>query len=100
MTDNSDFFIERQKAIERMKNMSRSSAPQNLKTPDFVTKRNTPERHKPKNTPNDILSGFNLPFLNNVKTDGDISLLIGLLFILYAEKADKFLLYALLYILF
>ena len=40
-----------------------------------------------------------LPFLDRLRTDGDLSLLLGLLLILVSEQADKRLLFALLYIL-
>lgn len=49
---------------------------------------------KPKNQPS-----FEIPFLNSLLNDGDSSLIIGLLLILMSEKADKLLLFALIYIL-
>jgi hypothetical protein len=42
---------------------------------------------------------MNLPFLNNLKNDGDMGLVLGLLLILISEKSDRLLLLALLYIL-
>ena len=48
---------------------------------------------------NDFLNGMNLPFLNNLKNDGDMGLVLGLLLILISEKSDRLLLLALLYIL-
>lgn len=42
---------------------------------------------------------FEIPFLNGILKDGDSSLIIGLLLILMSEKADKLLLFALIYIL-
>ena len=46
-----------------------------------------------------LLSGLNLPFLDIFKKDSDMTLIIGLLMILISEKADKKLLFALIYIL-
>lgn len=46
-----------------------------------------------------LLAGLNLPFLDFLKKDSDITLIIGLLLILISEKADKKLLFALIYIL-
>ena len=40
-----------------------------------------------------------LPFLDMLNIDGDLPLIIGLLLILFSEKADKKLLFALIYIL-
>ena len=40
-----------------------------------------------------------LPFLDMLGIDGDLPLIIGLLLILFSEKADKKLLFALIYIL-
>lgn len=44
-------------------------------------------------------SGSGLNFLNRFSSDGDITLLLGLLLILISEGADKKLLFALFYIL-
>ena len=46
-----------------------------------------------------LFGGLNLPFLDMLSNEGDISLIIGLLLILMSEKADKKLLFALIYIL-
>ena len=46
-----------------------------------------------------FLSGLNIPFLDMLSRETDISLIIGLLLILMSEKADKKLLFALVYIL-
>lgn len=40
-----------------------------------------------------------LPFLNSLGKDSDATLILGLLLILFSEKADKLLLFALVYIL-
>ena len=57
-----------------------------------------PPKPSPKND-HSLLGGLNLPFLENFKTDGDLTLIIGLLLLLLSEKADKRLLFALIYIL-
>ena len=46
-----------------------------------------------------LLSGLNIPFLDMLSRDADVSLIIGLLLILMSEKADNKLLFALVYIL-
>ena len=46
-----------------------------------------------------LFEGLNLLFLDMFSKDGDASLIIGLLLILMSEKADKKLLFALIYIL-
>jgi cobalamin biosynthesis Mg chelatase CobN len=46
-----------------------------------------------------LLGGLNLPFLENLKTDSDLTLILGILLLLLSEKADKRLLFALIYIL-
>ena len=43
--------------------------------------------------------GLDIPILNRLKSDGDLTLILGLLLLLLNEKADKRLLFALLYIL-
>lgn len=89
MTQN-DFSLRQQKAIEEMKKMNQKSQ----------TPKPQPERPPQKPTPQpDFLSSLNIPFLNDLKTDGDLTLILGLLLLLLNEKADKRLLFALLYIL-
>ena len=46
-----------------------------------------------------FLDGLDIPFLSRLKTDKDMSIVIGLALILFSEGADKTLLLALLYIL-
>ncbi|MGN0493946.1 MAG: hypothetical protein ACI4F7_09890 [Acutalibacteraceae bacterium] len=61
---------------------------------------NPPQQAQLNETKNGgLLSGLNLPFLDMLTNDGDASLIIGLLLILMSEKADKKLLFALVYIL-
>lgn len=54
-------------------------------------------QNPPKN--NSLFEGLNLPFLDKIKKDRDMTLIIGLLLLLLGEKADKKLLFALIYIL-
>ena len=89
MTQN-DFSLRQQKAIEEMMKMNQKSQ----------TPKPQPEKPPQKPTPQpDFLSSLNIPFLNDLKTDGDLTLILGLLLLLLNEKADKRLLFALLYIL-
>ncbi len=84
-----DFASRQQKAIEEMLKMNeKNTKPQ-------------PEKPKPQpqQSPSDIFSGLNIPILSQLKTDGDLTLILGLLLLLLNEKADKRLLFALLYIL-
>ncbi len=85
---NGQNFSERQRqAVEQMREMNkRSTAPPNK-----------PEE-RPKSD-NSILGGLSLPFLDNFKKDGDMTLILGILLLLLSEKADKRLLFALIYIL-
>ena len=53
----------------------------------------------PQQNQNSLLGGLNIPFLENLKTDGDLTLILGILLLLLSEKADKRLLFALIYIL-
>lgn len=64
-----------------------------------VTAEKKPEIKKDSNQSSGILSGLNIPFLDMLAGDADVSLIIGLLLILMSEKADKKLLFALIYIL-
>lgn len=74
-------------AISRMKEMNDRSTPQKDKP------------HKPQDNNTSFLGGFSLPFLDNLKKDGDLTLILGILLLLLSEKADKRLLFALIYIL-
>ncbi|MBE6732810.1 MAG: hypothetical protein E7561_02300 [Ruminococcaceae bacterium] len=66
---------------------------------DNKNSKNYNKQNRPPNLLDGILGGFNLPFKNGGKLDGDITLILGLLLILASEKADRKLLLALLYIL-
>ncbi len=104
-----DFIIERQKAVERMKKMSEHSAtPKNgmPNVPHFVKVESPKEKNEEKNSENNNgflptldLKDFNLPFLKNLKSDKDASLILGLILLLFCESDDKILLAALVYIL-
>ena len=87
---NNDFSLRQQKAIEELFKMNQKS--QNTKPQN-----ESPSQSKPPQS--DFLSNLNIPFLNDLKTDGDLTLILGLLLLLLNEKADKKLLFALLYIL-
>lgn len=64
-----------------------------------VTAEKKSEIKKESNQSPGILSGLNIPFLDMLAGDADVSLIIGLMLILMSEKADKKLLFALIYIL-
>ena len=81
---NEAFNNQKQRAIEEILKMQQN-APQKPPPP-------------PKTQNNSIL-GLDIPILNRLKTDGDLTLILGLLLLLLNEKADKRLLFALLYIL-
>lgn len=86
--NNPNFTEKQQRAIEQMFDMNRRS-----------TNPPKPEAPKPKPQENSFLGGFSLPFLDNLKKDGDMTLVLGILLLLLSEKADKRLLFALIYIL-
>ena len=46
-----------------------------------------------------LFGGLDLPFLERLRSEGDLALILGLLLILLSERSDKKLLFALLYIL-
>lgn len=125
MEDN-EFARQSKEAVEKMREMSSRAAGNNRgqnmpPVPPFVrlqgNRQNTPPRksntpptetavpvNKPEAIKNDnqssgFLSGLNIPFLDMLSKDTDVSLIIGLLLILMSEKADKKLLFALVYIL-
>ena len=84
------FQKQKQDAIRRMKEMNRKSEGE-------PTPQKAPE--KPPEKSNSLFGGINLPFLDNLKSDGDATLILGILLLLFSEKADKKLLFALIYIL-
>lgn len=126
MSDN-DFMRRRQDAVERMREMSRqaveSSAQPMPPTPPFVRLQSRGNQAQSQGSsasrqeavqagsqaspasnenylPHTRKGGLSsLPFLDMLNIDGDLPLIIGLLLILFSEKADKKLLFALIYIL-
>ncbi len=113
MPQNDNFTKRQKEAVEQMREMSRRAtgnfpnmppAPPFVKIPNRTVeetiKSETHSPTTPKNDGiNDFLSGMNLPFLNKLKSDGDMGLVLGLLLILISEKSDRLLMLALLYIL-
>ena len=92
-----EFSRQQQEAINRMREMNKKSTnppPNNIHSP--------PPKPQPKPPPKQQNSHdgsrLELPFGNLFK-DKDTALILGLLLILYGEKADKMLLLALVYIL-
>ncbi len=83
---NESFNNQKQRAIDELLKIGQS-APQ--KPP--------PPTQKPPQ--NNSFLGLDIPILNQLKSDGDLTLVLGLLLLLLNEKADKRLLFALLYIL-
>lgn len=80
---NEAFNQQKQRAIDELLKLGQS-APQKPPPP------------KPQST---STLGLDIPILNRLKSDGDLTLVLGLLLLLLNEKADKRLLFALLYIL-
>ena len=89
----------------RLQGNRQGTAPQRQRQSDTRPKENpAPKSNEPQATAKDnkdlgSLSGLNIPFLDMLSRDADVSLIIGLLLILMSEKADKKLLFALVYIL-
>ena len=125
MSDN-DFMRRRQDAVERMREMSRKAAESSAQPmppmPPFVrlqNRENQPQSQGYAASQQSVQTGpqaspasnedslphtrkgglSSLPFLDMLNIDGDLPLIIGLLLILFSEKADKKLLFALIYIL-
>ena len=125
MSDN-DFMRRRQDAVERMREMSRKAAESSAQPmppmPPVVrlqNRENQPQSQGSAASQQSVQTGSqaspasnedslphtrkgglsSLPFLDMLNIDGDLPLIIGLLLILFSEKADKKLLFALIYIL-
>lgn len=112
-----EFKRQQQAAVERMREMNaRANMGGNRynmpPVPPFVkVQRNEGINNRPvnpplkenkptvNNKPKSFLEELNIPFLDNLTKDGDLTLIIGLLLILMSEKADKRLIFALIYIL-
>lgn len=86
-----EFSRQQQDAINRMREMNKKST-----NPQPDNTRRPPPKPQPKQQ--NSQDGLELPFGNLFK-DKDTALILGLLLILYGEKADKMLLLALVYIL-
>ena len=82
---NEAFNNQKKRAIDEILKMNKSAPPKNEPPPE-----------KPQSN---LFSGIDIPILSKLKTDGDLTLILGLLLLLLNEKADKRLLFALLYIL-
>ena len=80
-----NFQNQKQRAIEEMLKMQKES--------NQNTKAEQPSQK------NNLFDSIDLPILNRLKTDSDLTLVLGLMLLLLNEKADKRLLFALLYIL-
>ncbi len=96
-----EFIIEQQKAIERMKKLAEnSSRGGNMPpTPHFVKTESKDTKGENSSVLPFDLSSLNIPFLDKLKNDKDIGLILGLILILVCENSDKLLLLALAYIL-
>ena len=79
---NENFDSQKQRAIDEILKMHKAEPP----------------KPPPQSQPNPPFR-LDIPILNRLKTDGDLTLVLGLLLLLLNEKADKRLLFALLYIL-
>ena len=88
-----EFSRQQQDAINRMREMNKKST-----NPQPDNTRRPPPKPQPKQPNSQDGLGLELPFGNLFK-DKDTALILGLLLILYGEKADKMLLLALVYIL-
>ena len=125
MSDN-DFMRRRQDAVERMREMSRKAAESSAQPmppmPPFVrlqNRENQPQSQGSAASQQSVQTGSqaspasnenylphtrkgglsSLPFLDMLNIDGDLPLIIGLLLIVFSEKGDKKMLFALIYIL-
>ena len=82
------FNTRKERAIEELLKMQESApAPTN------------PPQKPPMPPKNSSPLGIDIPILSRLKADGDLTLVLGLMLLLLNEKADKRLLFALLYIL-
>lgn len=85
-----DFNAQKERAINAMREMNKKSTNQNNANSNKIPP--PPPKKQGQSSP------LELPFGNLFK-DKDTALILSLLLILYGEKADKLLLYALIYIL-
>ena len=98
--ENGDFNLQKQRAAQRLRELGARSK---YKTCDYSPRQNAngaaESRGVPVQKPPGISIIDGIPILGDFGIDSDILLILGLLLVLYAEKADKLLLLALLYIL-
>ncbi len=103
--DSQNFFLEQQRAVERMKeSASRSRYAPTNQQPKNKESKSTPQDKEQNPKPqtdaiDSIISRLDIPILNRIKTDRDTALILGLVLLLTAEKSDRLLLLALMYIL-
>lgn len=115
MTEN-DFMRQQQAAVERMREMNARASkapggnamppvppfvrvPLQKKNENKEENRNTNNKEKEIKKESNGIFGSEIPFLGKLFKEADSSLILGLLLILMSEKADKRLLFALVYIL-
>lgn len=100
---NNDFFLEQQRAVERMRetaNRSRYSPPPASAPHTPAPKvQNEKPTHGNRDPIDNFLKAVDIPFLNRIRSDSDTALILGLVLLLSAEKSDRLLLIALIYIL-
>ncbi len=89
----SSFARQKQDAIARMQKMNSKNQ---AKPPEPKPE---PKPQPPRQKNNSFFDGLNIPFLDSLKNDSDMTLILGILLLLLSEKADKKLLFALVYIL-
>lgn len=107
-----EFLFERQAAIERMKQMNKKSmehtnndshkmppVPSFVKMPESNHNINSTIPDTSPKKPQVPPPSNKIPIIDNLFKDSDTALIIGLLLILFSEKSDKLLLFALIYIL-
>ena len=103
-----EFFRQSEAAVRRMQEMSNrsnfsSDTHKMPPTPPFVkandgNRINMQNAKEPQNN-QPSQQGIALPFLDILKKDSDMTVILGLLLLLFSEKSDKWLMMALLYIL-
>jgi len=103
-----EFMLSRQKAIERMFETANNKigVKDEIKTPNFVKTKidNKQSNNKNENNNDNFIKNLfqndlKIPFLDKIKTDGDIGIILGLILLLMNDNCDKYLLIALLYIM-
>ena len=99
-----DFNLEKQQAAQRMRELNMRSKYRQSSCGTENRRGCTPESERltageGPDRARDISGGFNIPPLGEIGIDSDMALILGLVMILSAEKSDRLLLLALLYIL-